>query len=130
MVSKFLKIPGYNQHTFTTNSTAVEYIFVKYMDRAITSSEYRHYFVDQGCHHLLVSVFQDTFSSCPNKTTNPKMFSWTEVAKYCKNIFNGTLPEFLSRKDEEDFLSTVKGLTQLFPMEAVYIGTKKNCIQR
>ena len=41
----------------------------------------------------------------------------------CKDI-NGTLPEFISREDQEEFIRIVKYSTDLFPIEGVYIGLK------
>ena len=37
-----------------------------------------------------------------------------------------TLPEFLSRKDQEEFIAVLKNSKHLFPIEAAYIGLKQD----
>ena len=58
---------------------------------------------------------------CPNFTHHPKQFSWNQAAQLCHHV-NATLPEFISRKDQEEFSKILKTSTYLYPMEAIFIG--------
>ena len=61
---------------------------------------------------------------CTNETHDPELFSWNEAADMCSQMFNGHLPEFISRNEQEEFLSIIKR-SDLYPTEAVYINLQK-----
>ena len=106
------------------------FTFMKFMDKKISSGTefYRYFEVTEI--NFFTTVYHDKYPRhpfCPNITHNPKLFSWIEAAIICKrNINNGTLPEFISKREQEDFLGEIKRTEVLFPMEAVFIGLKKH----
>ena len=60
---------------------------------------------------------------CPNENQKSKTFSWYEAFFLCRSI-NATLPEFYSRKEQEEFIAILKS-GNVFPIEAVFIGLFK-----
>ena len=109
----FPEFKSYNKHTqVKVASNFKVYHFVKYMDNT---------------HNLNYVIYQNIIDPpsrippCPNYTHKPKLFSWNQVATMCKDM-NGILPEFISRKDQEEFIRIIKYSTDLFPIEGVYIG--------
>ena len=50
-------------------------------------------------------------------------FSWKEALLLCRSI-NATLPEFYSRKEQEDFIAVLKS-GDVFPIKNMYIGLYK-----
>ena len=60
---------------------------------------------------------------CPDENQKSKTFSWYEAFFLCRSI-NATLPEFYSRKEQEEFIAVLKS-GNVFPIEAVYIGLYK-----
>ncbi len=56
---------------------------------------------------------------------NAKLFSWTEAESICSKA--GTiLPQFLSRNEQENFVSILNIATELFLIEAIFIGLQAN----
>ena len=62
--------------------------------------------------------------NCSHKFVNrSKSFSWPETFSLCRSI-NATLPEFYSRKEQEEFIAVLKS-GNVFPLEAMHIGLFK-----
>ena len=62
--------------------------------------------------------------NCTDNTVNiSKSFSWKEAFLLCRSI-NATLPEFYSRKEQEDFVAVLKS-GDVFPIKNMYIGLYK-----
>ena len=62
--------------------------------------------------------------NCTDNTVKiSQSFSWKEALLLCRTI-NATLPEFYSRKEQEDFIAVVKS-GNVFPIRDVYIGLYK-----
>ncbi len=117
---------GYNQHTITILTKTTTYIFIKFMDQTISSTtEYADYFDLRLVQNYIVHFYNDTYPSCPNLTHHPKLFSWKEASQLCKEYMNGSLPQFVSRDDQEEFLSVVRDDRNVFPLESAFIGLKK-----
>ncbi len=53
--------------------------------------------------------------------TTPSYFHGTNPGICVKKI-NAYLPEFYSRKYQEEFIKIIKGLLNLYPIEAIFIG--------
>ncbi len=103
---------------------------MKFMDKKISSgTEFIKYFKfkEEG---PFQTVFHDNYPRdpfCPNITHNRKLLSWIEGAGICKqNTDNATLPEFISKREQNDFLQTLKRYADIFPMEAVFLGLRKD----
>ena len=62
---------------------------------------------------------------CTNETHQPLLFSWNEAAELCSEIHNGHLPEFISRKEQEESIPIIKETPNLYPTEAVYINLQQ-----
>ena len=59
--------------------------------------------------------------NCTNNTVKISLsFSWKEALLLCRSI-NATLPEFYSRKEQEDFIAVLKS-GDVFPIKDIYIG--------
>ena len=50
---------------------------------------------------------------CPDENQRSKTFSWIEAFLLCRST-NATLPEFYSRKEQEEFITVVKSGNVLF----------------
>lgn len=111
----FPEIPGYLKQMFVSPSGL--FLLTKY------SEDYNIY------HHLLFLCFKDapaTLPSCNIKeiTHSPKLFSWQKAQILCKDAF-GILPQFESKNQQDSFLSLMKKSTEIFPVEAIFIGLRK-----
>ena len=100
---------------------AMTYYFVKYVHRSMAGNDH------DLCRHILdrVNIFQiknlqEKDTNCSGQSKGPKTFSWVEALSLCRSV-NATLPEFYSRKEQEEFIAIVKS-GDIFPIEAVYIG--------
>ena len=100
---------GHNCFCFLARFSGLSYHFVKYFDQK-NNFKYHPYYIDQY------------FRPCPRHTHSPMLFSWNEVHEFCKIVFNGTLPQLTSKKQEKDFVHLIKDKYGLFPMKAAYIG--------
>ncbi len=58
---------------------------------------------------------------CQNYIHRPHLYSWIDAQMECSEM-NRTLPEFISRGDEDEFLRLIKMSVTLLPMEGVFIG--------
>ncbi len=124
---------GYNRVEFRMKLQTEEgeriYTFMKFMEKKVSSrTEFYKYFEETESTPFK-TVFHDKYPRdpfCPNITHNPKMFSWIQAAGICKWNFNAILPEFISKREQESFLHAVKQTAVLFPMEAVFIGLRKD----
>ena len=58
-----------------------------------------------------------------------KLYSWTQAHETCKGI-GGQLPQFISRKDQEELLNLLKISTDLFAVEALFIGMYRHFQKR
>lgn len=117
------KTKKYNRHLHLCFLPKGTYIFHKEFSKVVSStSEYLKYIYYQP---QTASINKGTdsynFSSCPNLVHNPKLFTWIEAAQFCLST-RASLPKFYDREDQEDFLSAMKDVPHLFPIEAVYIG--------
>ena len=54
---------------------------------------------------------------------NSKRFSWNEAQKHCENQ-GGILPEIFSRDDEEKIIRLINTSSDLFLVQALFIGLK------
>ena len=70
--------------------------------------------------HLSNSTHRQPNMNCTDTKIKSKSFSWQEALLLCQSV-NATLPEFYSRKEQEEFISLIKS-GDIFPIEAVYIG--------
>ena len=62
--------------------------------------------------------------TCTNEIQKPKTFSWEEAFQLCQDA-NATLPEFYSRKEQEEFIDIIRS-EEVYPIEAVFIGLYYN----
>ena len=112
----------YNKHIYTIAMNAITYYFVKYVHQSVAGNDH------DLCTHLLYKVInffqikklQEKDINCTGQSKGPKSFSWVEALSLCHSI-NATLPEFYSRKEQEEFIAILKS-ADIFPIEAVYIG--------
>ena len=97
------------------------------MDKKYTSgSEYRKYRT-KGSRFKGFRFWK--YTPCPNITHNPKLFSWNQASQLCSDV-NGTLPEFITREDEEEFTGIINQLQSMFPIDAVFIGLKSTNLKQ
>lgn len=100
----------YNKHPYIIKAHRRTYYFVKYMHR-------KH-------NPKYVPFFAPTYlKTCPNFIHEAKLFSWKTTLGHCKGI-HGSLPQFISRKDQEELINIIKSANYLFPVEAVFLGLK------
>ena len=99
----------YKRHEYIVNSSGFIYYIAKYF---YTVHNYKYIYE------------RKYFRPCPNFTHNPKLFSWNLAAQLCGRV-HATLPEFISRKEQEEFLHILKVSSGIFPMEAIFIGLKQ-----
>ena len=57
------------------------------------------------------------------KVCEPRVWSWKQAMDICRNA-GGELPQFLSRKEQEELISIIKTSTDYFFIEAVFIHLK------
>ena len=50
-----------------------------------------------------------------------KLYSWTQAFDVCEQI-GGKLPQIISRKEQEELLHMLKSSTDIFAVEALFIG--------
>ena len=99
----------YKRQEYIVNSSGFIYYIVKYFD---TVHNYKY-------------IYEKTyFHPCPNFTHNPKLFSWNQAAQLCGRVHT-TLPEFITRREQEEFLHILKVSPGIFPMESIFIGLKQ-----
>ncbi len=136
----FPNADGYNKHVynvFASKDHTKYFIFVKYMDNNITTSSEYYPYLKYLKNDWLRFEYNDRYYdvhnfSCPQKLHNPKLFSWTGANDFCHKYGDGTLPEFVDRNREKEFISLLHRLgSHIFPLDAVYIGlyfvSKKVC---
>ncbi len=58
---------------------------------------------------------------CHNYSSEPLLWSWVGTQRACKKL-NSSLPEFINREQEAEFLRMLKCSKDIFPVEAVFIG--------
>ncbi len=116
----------HNKHTHIVSTRNMIYVFVKYMDNTISSTtEYSDYLELTWNLYGFTHFYNDTYPTCPNITHNPKLFSWKQALRFCKECLNGTLPQFVSRDDQEEFFSIIRDEKDLFFLESIFIGLQK-----
>ena len=121
----FQDFPGCRKHSYIRQTTRGKYYFVKYVfkenNTICTLCE-----AAEALANRYGKDYQMTEKdfNCSDKFVNrSKSFSWLEALSLCRSI-NATLPEFYSRKEQEEFIAVVKS-GNIFPIEAVYIGLFK-----
>ena len=57
------------------------------------------------------------------KGCEPWIWSWTQAMNICRNA-GGELPQFFSRKEQEELIRIIKTSTDYFFIEAVFISLK------
>ena len=107
-VTGFPVFKNYHKYPFIKEEMKRQYYFVKYIN---TEHNYKYHFQQE----------KEYFTPCPNDIYNPKLFSWSQSRDLCKKI-NAHLPEFYSRKDQEEFIKIIKGSLDLYPIEVIFIG--------
>lgn len=112
----------YKMYSYLYQTRKGTYYFVKYMDY-----RYNQLYRDEMYFHFDRSLRikrKSTYPKirCTHEKQKPKSFSWEEASQTCQNI-NANLPEFYSRKDQEDFINILKS-EDIFPIEAVFIGLR------
>ena len=119
--------PGYQKYFYVGSTSLGNYYFVKYMD-------YRQNINDCDLFHHIYSLYMKNFGQynkitqrdvkCDKLATDQiqesKTFSWQEAFLLCRSI-NATLPEFYSRKEQEEFIAILKS-EYIFPIEAAFLG--------
>ena len=117
--SKFDDLQGFLKHSYTRHTRHETYRFIKYMDyeQSKRNTKLRN-------EAFKSSLFGYPDINCTNTKTKSKSFSWQDALLLCRNI-NATLPEFNSRKEQEEFIAVIKS-GDIFPIEAVYIGLYRN----
>ncbi len=68
---------------------------------------------------------KDSHGMCRVNHFEPSMFSWADASDTCKDM-ESSLPIFLSRSNQEDFIMSIKTFPELFPMEAVFLGLRQS----
>ena len=121
----FRKLTGYRKHIYVRETAREKYYFVKYILKPTSTPCIL-------CHkaEALFQRFGDDYRikekdfNCSDTFVNKsKSFSWLEAFSLCRSI-NATLPEFYSRKEQEEFIAVLKS-GNIFPIEALYIGLHK-----
>ena len=121
----FKDFPPYKKHTYVGQTLRQRYYFVKYVLPENNSC-------DNLCEQ--VTFLYDKYGydykitekdiDCPKSTVKKsKSFSWIEAFLLCRSI-NATLPEFYSRKEQEEFIAVIKS-AKVFPIANMYIGLYK-----
>ena len=57
------------------------------------------------------------------KACEPWIWSWIQAVNICRNA-GGELPQFFSRKEQEELISIIKTFTDYFFVEAMFIYLK------
>ncbi len=109
--NKYPKCPGYNKQELSAyvRNTGFFY-FLKYVD-----STHNHLFYIEEEH---LGIFPPCMA---NLSHNPKLFSQKQVQQLCKNK-GMSLPEFISKHQQDNFLSHLKRSKNMFVVEAFFIG--------
>ncbi len=116
---------AYNLHFHRIHSETSIFYVVKYSDNSIsTTTEYQAYINNSEFEYKDSYPFPD----CPQHTHFPLMFSWNSAAKFCYRM-NTSLPELISRKEQEDLVSALffdlnPLESPLVPIEAFFIGLR------
>ena len=122
-------IQGYNTHSYTIQTKTEIYRFIKYTDKSYLSTTVFHKFLSYlEMTRLYGAAYANQlhlYPSCSSFLFTPKLFSWEGAQTICRKA-NGTLPEFVSRSEQEEFIYIVKSSADLFPVEAVFIGLHSN----
>ena len=86
----------------------------------VTHCRYRDVTVQaKGC-RLWIGYWECTKQ---RKGCEPRIWSWTQAVNICRNA-GGELPQFFSRKEQEELISIIKTSTDYFFIEAVFISLK------
>ena len=123
--TKFRDYPGYVEFSFVRRVEQGTFYFVKYMDLEQSEINGQLRQTAEFLFHFYGAFYklkQEDFN-CPDENQRSKTFSWIEAFLLCRSI-NATLPEFYSRKEQEEFITVVKS-GNIFPIEAVYTGLHK-----
>ena len=111
----------YNKHIYAIAMKAMTYYFVKYVHHSEAGNYHDFYRVPcSTIKSLKETIFQEKDCNCSGQSKGSKSFSWVEAMSLCHSI-HATLPEFYSRKEQEEFIAILKS-GHIFPIEAAYIG--------
>ena len=123
--AEFRDYTNYIKFSYTEKVSYGTFYFVEYVDVEQSKINFQmrltaeRLFTIYGPLHKLT---KDYFN-CPDENQTSKTFSWYEAFFLCRSI-NATLPEFHSRKEQEEFIAVLKS-GNVFPVEAVFIGLFK-----
>ncbi len=129
----FANFPQYRKYPKSKQLSGGMYIFVKYTSKTGASKT----FAERTGSVLLnyyqailtlpdnITLVKGSPDPCPMDTKHPKQFSWKDALQLCTSI-GSTLPEFISRKDQEEFVSLLKSSTDIYPTEAIFIGASRS----
>ena len=73
--------------------------------------------------YLFVTYCRYRDVTVETKGCEPQIWSWKQALNMCRNA-GGELPQFLSRKEQEELISIIKTSTDYFFIEAVFIHLK------
>ena len=116
---------GYVEHSYIWNSRHGQYYFIKYIDytKAALNAKVRT-IMEEIIKDSLFYILTRSDINCTSDKSISKTFSWIEASLLCQSM-NATLPEFNSRKEQEEFIAFLKS-EEVFPIEAVFIGLYMN----
>ena len=110
----------YTKHIISTANKEVYGLkFPKYPFRR------RHYIIKharKGTYHFIKWYKEECFSFGKKSCKMDQMF-WSHAAGICKYA-EAVLPQFFSRTDQDELISIIKQSTDLFPIEALFIGLR------
>ncbi len=95
----------------------MKFYFLKCLgkDHVFTSGQWKDYY----------KFYHKTpHGTCQKPAYEPRPFSWMHALDMCRDMKH-TLPTFLSRTEQEDFIMSIKNFPELFPMEAVFLGLRQ-----
>ena len=120
-----LKLNKYNKHSYTINRESGEYYFLKLMSYNNAGDDYEllkyPYFLLEKFESY--GILQEEDFNCTIKPKQSKSFSWAEALSLCNSV-NATLPEFYSKKEQDELIAIIKS-ADMFPIEAVFIGMNR-----
>ncbi len=65
------------------------------------------------------------FKPCPNHTHTPLYFSWQDTHGFCKKIYlKCALPTFIDKREQDEFVNTIKHSRDLFSMQAIFLSLR------
>ncbi len=122
ITDRFPRFSGKNKISFfKTFSNGVTYHFFKYMDQTIVLTVDP----DRAKTHPHSVLGLGQLPKCEQVSHKPRFFSWYGTKRLCHRAA-ASLPSFISRVHQEEFLHILKASTDIFPLEAVYIALQQH----